>query len=176
MRIAATTLLFAAALTGTAAAQEGIRVPMNKVTAEGIGDPVGVIVLTQTDGGVQFAPELRGLPPGERGFHVHETGNCGPGPNPQGEMTAGMAAGDHWDPEDTGAHRGPEGDGHRGDAPVITVAADGTATGAVVAPHITNLADLRGKALMIHAGGDNYSDEPEPLGGGGGRIACGVIE
>ena len=28
---------------------------------------------------------------------------------------------------------------------------------------------------MIHAGGDNYSDEPQPLGGGGGRIACGVI-
>jgi len=27
---------------------------------------------------------------------------------------------------------------------------------------------------MIHAGGDNYSDQPEPLGGGGGRIACGV--
>jgi Cu-Zn family superoxide dismutase len=29
---------------------------------------------------------------------------------------------------------------------------------------------------MIHAGGDNYSDEPEPLGGGGARIACGVVE
>ena len=28
---------------------------------------------------------------------------------------------------------------------------------------------------MIHAGGDNYSDQPQPLGGGGARIACGVI-
>jgi Cu-Zn family superoxide dismutase len=35
---------------------------------------------------------------------------------------------------------------------------------------------IRGKALMIHAGGDNYSDRPAPLGGGGARIACGVIE
>lgn len=175
MRIAATTLLLAA-LTGPAAAQEGIRVPMNKVTAEGTGDPVGMVLLTQTDGGVRFAPELRGLPAGEHGYHVHENGRCGPGPNPQGEMTAAMAAGGHWDPEDTGAHRGPEGDGHRGDAPLITVAADGTATGAVVAPRITSLADLRGKALMIHAGGDNYRDEPKPLGGGAGRIACGVIE
>jgi Cu-Zn family superoxide dismutase len=29
---------------------------------------------------------------------------------------------------------------------------------------------------MIHEGGDNYRDTPEPLGGGGGRIACGVVE
>jgi superoxide dismutase, Cu-Zn family len=28
---------------------------------------------------------------------------------------------------------------------------------------------------MIHAGGDNYSDTPAPLDGGGARIACGVI-
>jgi Cu-Zn family superoxide dismutase len=29
---------------------------------------------------------------------------------------------------------------------------------------------------MIHAGGDNYADKPAPLGGGGERIACGVIQ
>jgi len=29
---------------------------------------------------------------------------------------------------------------------------------------------------MIHAGSDNYADEPKPLGGGGSRVACGVIE
>lgn len=29
---------------------------------------------------------------------------------------------------------------------------------------------------MIHAGSDNYSDDPKPLGGGGDRIACGVIQ
>jgi superoxide dismutase, Cu-Zn family len=29
---------------------------------------------------------------------------------------------------------------------------------------------------MIHSGGDNYSDAPAPLGGGGARIACGVIK
>ena len=28
---------------------------------------------------------------------------------------------------------------------------------------------------MVHAGGDNYSDMPVPLGGGGARVACGVI-
>ena len=29
---------------------------------------------------------------------------------------------------------------------------------------------------MVHASGDNYSDDPAPLGGGGARIACGVID
>jgi superoxide dismutase, Cu-Zn family len=30
--------------------------------------------------------------------------------------------------------------------------------------------------VVIHEGGDNFSDQPKPLGGGGGRIACGVIK
>jgi Cu-Zn family superoxide dismutase len=29
---------------------------------------------------------------------------------------------------------------------------------------------------MIHESGDNYSDTPKKLGGGGGRIACGVVK
>jgi Cu-Zn family superoxide dismutase len=38
------------------------------------------------------------------------------------------------------------------------------------------LSEVKGKALMIHAGGDNFADQPKPLGGGGERIACGVIQ
>ncbi|NES46128.1 superoxide dismutase family protein, partial [Moorena sp. SIO2C4] len=37
------------------------------------------------------------------------------------------------------------------------------------------VADLKGHSLIIHAQGDNYSDIPKPLGGGGARVACGVI-
>ena len=33
-----------------------------------------------------------------------------------------------------------------------------------------------GRALMIHANGDNYSDIPKKLGGGGARVACGVVQ
>ena len=51
---------------------------------------------------------------------------------------------------------------------------DGTTPTSVVAPRLST-ADLRGKALVVHAGGDTYSDTP-PLGGGGARIACGVVE
>jgi Cu-Zn family superoxide dismutase len=44
----------------------------------------------------------------------------------------------------------------------------------VLAPRL-KVADIKGRSLMIHAGGDNYSDLPVKLGGGGARIACGVI-
>jgi len=36
--------------------------------------------------------------------------------------------------------------------------------------------DIKGRSLMIHAGGDNYSDMPVSLGGGGARVACGVVK
>jgi Cu-Zn family superoxide dismutase len=55
------------------------------------------------------------------------------------------------------------------------VASDGKATLPVLAPRL-KVADIRGRSLMIHAGGDNYSDSPAPLGGGGDRVACGVVK
>ena len=90
-------------------------------------------------------------------------------------MTPGEAAGPHWDPDKAGKHGSPKGDGHRSDLPLLRVGKDGSASTAVTAPRL-KLADLEGKALMIHAGGDNYSDKPKPLGGGGARIACGVVK
>jgi Cu-Zn family superoxide dismutase len=161
---------------GAAQAQE-LKADMHRIGKDGVGESIGSVVIAPAPtGGARFVAELHGLPPGEHGFHVHQNGDCGPGPNAQGEPTAGMAAGGHWDPAGTKAHHGPEGQGHLGDLPALTVAADGTATGTVMAPRITDVAEIRGKALMIHAGGDNYSDQPQPLGGGGARIACGVIE
>jgi superoxide dismutase, Cu-Zn family len=59
--------------------------------------------------------------------------------------------------------------------PVLTVDASGNATKGMIAPHL-KVADVKGRSIMIHAGGDNYSDQPAPLGGGGARIACGVTK
>jgi len=70
---------------------------------------------------------------------------------------------------------GPTGHGHLGDLPVLDVSASGAVRTTMVAPRITSLETLKGHALMIHAGGDNYADQPAPLGGGGVRLACGVI-
>ena len=150
-----------------------VTVPMSLVSAEGIGASIGEIRAVDTPAGVQFEPDLSGLSPGDHGFHLHEHGDCGPsGDQKHG---AGLAAGGHWDPERTGKHLGPRGEGHRGDLPALVVAPDGRATTPTPPVPRLTLADLHGKALVIHAGGDNYADQPEPLGGGGARVACGVV-
>ena len=113
--------------------------------------------------GARFTPNLSGLTPGEHGFHVHVNPSCG---------MAGQDAGGHYDPQNTGRHEGPNGNGHLGDLPTLSVNSSGAATTPVVAPRV-QVTDLDGRSLMIHAGGDNYSDTPAPLGGGGARVACG---
>lgn len=161
---------------GAQAADKSVTVPMNMVSATGSGASVGTITVTESAGGLVFTPNLKGLPPGEHGFHLHEKPSCDPGEK-DGKKGAALAAGGHYDPAHTGKHEGPESAaGHEGDLPKITVGADGTDTTAVTAPRLKSLATLKGHALMIHAGGDNYSDKPEALGGGGARIACGVVK
>jgi Cu-Zn family superoxide dismutase len=162
------------ALAAPAAAEEATA-EMHAVSASGIGDQIGTIQLTDGDQGLVVETDLSDLPPGPHGFHLHSEGSCEPAPNDDGQMTAAQAAAGHYDPDDTGRHEGPEGEGHQGDLPVLEVAADGTAEVTLTAARLT-VADARGRALMIHAGGDNYSDQPKPLGGGGARIACGVVD
>jgi Cu-Zn family superoxide dismutase len=151
-----------------------VTIPMNLITNQGVGAPIGNVQAEDTGMGLKLTPELAGLPPGPHGFHLHEKASCQPAEK-DGKMQAGLAAGGHWDPEHTGKHLGPGGQGHKGDLPVLMVDPDGTATTPVVAPKLT-VAGLTGHALVIHQGGDNYSDVPAPLGGGGARIACGVVE
>jgi superoxide dismutase, Cu-Zn family len=150
-------------------------VTMTAIDAKGLGKKIGTLRLSDTKAGLQITPRLANLPVGDHGFHVHVNPNCGPGNAPDGQPAAGMAAGGHYDPANTGKHLGPLGEGHKGDLPVLTVGASGKARKQLVAPHLT-VADVKGRSIMIHAGGDNYSDQPAPLGGGGARIACGVVK
>jgi superoxide dismutase, Cu-Zn family len=150
-------------------------ITINAIDANGVGKKIGTLLLSDTKAGLQITPRLTDLPPGDHCFHVHVNQNCGPGPGPNGQPAAGMAARGHYDPANTGKHLGPQGEGHKGDMPVLTVDANGKATKAVIAPHLT-VADVKGHSIMIHSGGDNYSDQPAPLGGGGARIACGVAK
>lgn len=157
------------------AAEKSVVVPMTMVSADGSGTSVGKITITESAGGLVFTPDLKGLPAGEHGFHLHEKASCAPGEK-DGKKGAALAAGGHYDPQHTGKHEGPEAMGHEGDLPKLTIGADGTDTTAVTAPRLKTLATVKGHSLMIHAGGDNYSDQPEALGGGGARIACGVVK
>jgi Cu-Zn family superoxide dismutase len=170
-----TTLLFGLILAGAApAAAQSLSTPMNLATPMGPGASVGSVTINEGSAGAVFHLDLHGLPPGSHGFHIHGNPSCAP-TEKDGKTVPAGGAGSHLDPATTGMHMGPAGQGHLGDLPLLTVGADGTAKGDIVAPRIKSLDSLRGHALMIHAGGDNYSDQPAPLGGGGARLACGVI-
>ena len=162
-------VLLAATAAPLAAASQ-LTVPMHKVTADGIGDEIGTILVTETASGVSFKVNVSGITAGNHGFHVHEVGNCAPAMK-DGKATAANAAGPHFDPDQKKSHRGPSGEGHKGDLPFLT-ATDKGINSVVNASHL-KVADVAGRALMIHEGPDNYSDTPEN-GGGAARIACGV--
>jgi Cu-Zn family superoxide dismutase len=71
--------------------------------------------------------------------------------------------------------------------PVLLVNTDGTGEGRFVSDRY-GLADIVGRALIVHAGPDNYANIPTRYAAGGpdaatlatgdagGRAACGVIE
>jgi len=163
-----------ACLAVTTAAAADTVVQMNLVDENGVGADVGTITVSETQYGLVFTPALRGLAPGLHGFHVHENPSCAP-KDKDGKMVPALAAGGHLDPAKTGKHDAPWGDGHLGDLPPLYVAADGTVSQPVLGPRL-KAADVAARSLMVHAGGDNHADHPAPLGGGGARVACGVVK
>ena len=148
-------------------------IPIHQVSSQGVGNTIGTVSFQQTDKGLLITPMLQHLSSGEHGFHIHESASCETALK-DGKMVAALAAGGHFNPEQVEHHGTPE-TGHLGDLPVLQVDADGEATTAVIAPRL-KLSDVQNRSIMIHAGGDNYADDPLPLGGGGARIACGVIQ
>ncbi len=163
----------AAGLAVTLPAWADVTVTVNAVDASGVGAAVGTVQASESPYGVVFTPDLAGLPPGLHGFHVHENPACG-ATQKDGQAVPAGAAGGHYDPAHAGHHGAPWGDGHLGDLPALYVDASGHATQPVLAPRL-KLQDLPGHALMIHAGGDNHSDHPAALGGGGARLYCAVF-
>jgi Cu-Zn family superoxide dismutase len=143
-----------------------VSIPIKLISGDNTGTDIGTIQAEDSLCGVLLKPNLHSLPPGVHGFHVHEKPSCD---------NMGKAAGGHLDPGKTDQHNGPYAKtGHLGDLPVLIVDQDGTAKLPTLTPNFT-VKKLMGHALVIHAGGDNYSDTPEKLGGGGDRLACGII-
>lgn len=137
---------------------------MHLTTDRQAGKPIGRILIKATRWGALFVATPRGLPPGRRGFHIHDYGNCGVGMDQGLAVVDGAAAG-HWKPLDLQGMRASNSTRHAmpmGDLPDLIVGSDGTATTLVSAPRIHRLDALVGSALMVH---DAV----------GARIACGVI-
>ena len=59
--------------------------------------------------------------------------------------------------------------------PVLKADANGQVKTSFYMPHL-RVEELKNRAIVVHAGGDNYQDTPVALGGGGARIACGIIK
>jgi Cu-Zn family superoxide dismutase len=136
------------------------------------GQPVGTATLTERDGRVRLAIEVRGLTPGEHGIHVHAVGRC----DPPGFTTAGA----HANPlSRRHGLEAPDG-AHAGDLPNLAADASGAARYEATTDRITLAAgprtvfDADGSAVVIHAGPDDQ--RTDPAGNSGERVACGVIE
>ena len=80
------------------------------------GVAVGTVTLTQTPHGVLIAADVTGLVAGGHGFHIHTIGSCTPN---------FAAAGDHFNPGNTGHGILHPGGLHAGDLPNIYAHADG---------------------------------------------------
>ena len=59
---------------------------------------LGQVHFSNNPYGLLITPQLSGLPSGIHGFHLHEKGSC---------KNGAMAAGGHYDPQQTGSHQGP---------------------------------------------------------------------
>lgn len=156
-----------------------IKVPIyqlnDNVETKGIGEEVGFVRITESSYGLMFHVDMISMAQGEHGFHIHENPSCELAMNEQNQPVPGLKAGGHYDPLETGKHLGPYNEeGHLGDLPFLTANTEGRIQSVVLAPRLV-LSDVEGRSIMIHAHGDNYSDSPQPLGGGGARMACGVV-
>ncbi|GAB3052090.1 superoxide dismutase family protein [Acinetobacter apis] len=143
------------------------------VSAQGVGEKIGTVTLEDTPRGLQLSTDLKKIPAGPHGFHIHEFASC-ESTAKNGQVGPALAAGSHLNTNHA-EHHGTPLSGHLGDLPYLTANQAGYVKETSIAPRL-KLADVKGHAIVVHAGGDNYSDTPSPLGGGGGRLACGVIK
>ena len=136
------------------------------------GREVGVARFAQVSGGVRITLQGRGLPPGDKGVHIHAVGMCQPP-----EFTS---AGAHFNPE-ARKHglQSPEGP-HAGDLPNLRVGPNGEGAVEYVNPRVTlepgkpnSLFQPAGTSVIVHAQGDDGMTDP--TGNSGGRMACGVV-
>ena len=130
---------------------------------------LGTVKFKDTDAGLKVSAALKGVPPGQHAFHIHEFGSC---------EDTGKAAGSHYNPT-SAPHGQVLKDGvqhaHAGDLGNITAGQDGKATLEAVIPNVTLTGSpysVAGRAVVLHEKVDDFS---QPAGNAGGRIGCGII-
>ncbi len=147
------------------------------------GVRVGTVNFDGDGKGTMVKVSLNGVTSGTDGFHglhIHD------GKVPCDPTVAFTNVGVHWNP--SAATHGH----HRGDLPSILVQADGTGTARAVTGRFEPK-ELDGRAVILHAGPDNFANVParystgtppvpgpdlmtKGTGDSGDRIACGIID
>ena len=121
--------------------------------------------------GVHLRGELGGLGrSGTHAIHVHERGDC--------SAADATSAGGHFNPAGAPHGRAGAGQHHAGDMDNLTADANGVAR---VDVHLAGVTlgggapnDILGRAVIVHAGPDDYTSQP--AGNAGARVGCGVIK
>ncbi|MDO4708992.1 MAG: superoxide dismutase family protein [Pseudomonadota bacterium] len=131
----------------------------------------GELRLVREGEGVRLTGQIRGLSAnGEHAFHIHESGDC--------SAEDGSSAGGHFNPTAQAHGRSAHGEHHLGDQDNLQANAEGVAEVNAFFPGVSlgdgAASDAAGKAVIVHAGVDDYTSQP--TGNAGGRIACGVIK
>ena len=172
---APTAVLFAALLAGTLALPASAAERASARILDRQGAELGTATLVEGPHGVLIHIVAKGLPPGPKAIHIHSVGTCEDGA--QGFVASKGHLSPAAKPHGLMNPDGPD----AGDLPNLFVAADGTGTTEVFSTSVAlkaaagreNLADKDGSAIVIHANADDH--KTQPIGGAGGRIACGVI-
>ena len=151
------------------------------------GKVIGTAEFAQSDKQIQVTVKARGLTPGFHGLHLHQVGKCESNSVPPTGGAPGdfLSAGGHLQTGGNSTHPAS------GDLPSLKVLKDGSALLQTTTDGFT-LEDLKaGRAIIVHAGADNFGNIPPrytlpggaavpdattlATGDAGGRVACGVI-
>jgi superoxide dismutase, Cu-Zn family len=162
------------------------------------GSALGSVTFRRRGTGTELTAKLT-LNPGLsatdafHGFHVHANNNPENGSGCLADPSQPPAT---WFTSADGhlAEAGQKHGHHSGDLPSLLVNADGTAVTEFLTGRV-DVADLLGRAVVLHAGADNFADVPTgslpdqytansaaatdrtaATGNAGDRIACGVVE
>lgn len=149
------------------------------VLIDSSGTQRGLIRFSERNGRIEVEARVSTLPAGFHGFHVHSTGQCR---NPDNSTNFALAGGHFGHDVPPGTTHG----NHAGDLPSLYIDASGNAAVRVSTDRFS-VADIAGRAVIVHAGPDNFANIPGrytpaadattlATGDAGSRSLCGVIQ